>query len=123
MRFSLAFVLFSWVGLSLAHAQQPTAPTLENPPSEANSLESFVAQIVQNAEGAGCHSGNCNEGASTRVGHEFAGVLSEQLSKGKQPFLVVDRSIFQSFILKEGLPSRFQNEPGVFTLLAGLLES
>jgi hypothetical protein len=122
VRFSLAFALFSWVGISLAHAQQPTAPTLENPPPQANSLESFVAQIVQSAESAGCHPGNCKvlvadfaypEGASTRIGHELADVLSEELSKGEQPFPVVDRSIFQSFILKEGLPSRFQNQPGV----------
>lgn len=109
-------------GASLVHAQQPTAPTRENPPFEANSLESFVAQIVQNAEGVDCPSGNCKvlatdfaypEGASNRVERELADVLSEQLSKGKQPFLVLDRSIFQSFILKEGLPSRSQSEPGV----------
>lgn len=63
------------------------------------------------------------ESRTSRFGIQLADVPSKQLSKNEKSFTVVDRARFQNFLLKEGPPSRLQNEQPVARWIAKQLNA
>lgn len=63
------------------------------------------------------------ESRTSRFGIQLADAPSKQLSKNEKSFTVVDHARFQNFLLKEGSPSRLQNEEPVARWIAKQLNA
>jgi hypothetical protein len=112
-------------------AQQATS--MQEPTSaQTEQLLSVVLQFLANKERLGCNHDACKllvtdfvlpDGRTSPFGIQSAEMLSVALSKENKSLIVLDRSLVQSFLQEERIPSRFVNQIGVARWLAKKLNA
>jgi Gram-negative bacterial TonB protein C-terminal len=100
---------------------QPTdsqSTALAAAPTEAAPLQELTARLLDHAEDAGCHIGDCKilvlnfalpDGNTSRYSMQLADQLSLEIAKQENSIKVIDRSLLQGLLQRDRIPSRLQN--------------
>ena len=116
--------------------QAPTTPlqpadsrstALATAPPEAAPLQELAARLLHHADDAGCHKGDCTilvmdfvlpNGDTSRYSMQLADELSPEIAKQENSIKVIDRSLLQSLLQRDRIPSQLQNSKPVARWLA-----